>query len=553
MKKFLIALVFAFGFSHFIVAQSETLIASAEAENGTLVGGLNIAKSIAGYSGTGYVTNFRTSADKVLVKVSVPTRNYYKLVIRYATPSGKKNQKVYVNNSGTTSVVFNETKTFSDCDAGKYLLNAGENTITLESEWGWIEIDKFSVYTSTNQKNTYNIVPELVNPKSTPETKALYSFLISNFNKKIISGQTNSEFDKIRTITGKTPLLRAFDFQHFTQGYPYLWNSSINGHSFGVHDDGQVNLAISWYNQTGKKGIVSFQWHWHSPTGGKVSTNTFYSNLTTFDVTKAITPGTSEYTLIIEDIDAIAIQLKKLQAAGVPVIWRPLHEAGGAWFWWGAKGAVACKKLYDIMFERMTNYHGLNNLIWTWSTPENDWYPGNDKIDIVGHDSYPGKYVYDTKKNDFEILYKLTNGTKIIAMTENGPIPEPDDCLALDAPWSYFMSWSDLVFSQNINQHIINVYNNPKVLTLENVTTVKKQVNDTSTELTLYPNPAKGRVTITANAYDRLEVIDMNGKIVFSTYEPIKTIRTDTLINGIYIFKIYSENESYQQKLIISN
>jgi hypothetical protein len=39
-------------------------------------------------------------------------------------------------------------------DAGKYLLNKGFNTITLQSEWGWIEIDQFSVYTAANEVHT---------------------------------------------------------------------------------------------------------------------------------------------------------------------------------------------------------------------------------------------------------------------------------------------------------------------------------------------------------------------------------------------------------------
>ncbi len=61
-------------------------------------------------------------------------------------------------------------------------------------------------------------------------------------------------------------------------------------------------------------------------------------------------------------------------------------------------------------------------------------------------------------------MYNLTGGEKLVAMTENGPIPDPDECLDLDAPWSYFMSWSDLVVEQNTTTHIRDVYNNPRVL-----------------------------------------------------------------------------------------
>ncbi len=116
------------------------------------------------------------------------------------------------------------------------------------------------------------------------------------------------------------------------------------------------------------------------------------------------------------------------------------------------------------MYDRLLNYHHLHNLIWVWSTPETDWYPGNNKVDIVGYDSYPGIYNYGNQKNAFDILYNLTGGDKLVAMTENGPIPNPDDCLDLDAPWSYFMSWSDLTFQQNTTRHLREVYGNPRVL-----------------------------------------------------------------------------------------
>ena len=225
------------------------------------------------------------------------------------------------------------------------------------------------------------------------------------------------------------------------------------------------------------------------PTGGAAGTNTFYTDFTTFDVTRAVTPGTQEYTDIIRDIDDIAVQLKKFEDAGVPILWRPLHEAGGGWFWWGAKGPEACLELYTILYDRLQNYHHLHNLIWVWSTPETDWYPGNDKVDIVGYDSYPGVYNYGNQKNAFDILYNLTGGNKLVAMSENGPIPNPDDCLDLDAPWSYFMSWSDLVFQQNTTGHLQDVYSNPRVLKF-GTPVVHDQFNVTfkvSNHLTLQP------------------------------------------------------------------
>jgi mannan endo-1,4-beta-mannosidase len=530
-----------------LVSFAVTPDASVEAENGTLSGGVIVSSSFAGYSGTGYVTNFKTKADKITVSMTVPTKGFYQLVIRYH--SDYKEQDLFINGNGPSKVVFPATSVFTDADAGKYILNPGINTFTIQSNWGWIDIDKFSLYAV--QKNTYNFTPDLINPNANDAAKGLYKFLLSNFNVHIISGQTNDKYNTIKPITGKSPLLRAFDFQHYTQGYPYLWDNAINGFKFGAVDDGQVQTAIDWYYQSGKKGIVNFHWHWHSPFGGTAGTNTFYTASTTFDVTKAVTPGTNENIKILQDIDAIAVQLLRLQSAGVPVLWRPLHEAGGGWFWWGAKGPVACKKLFNIMFDRLTNYYGLNNLIWVWSTPETDWYPGNDSIDIVGNDSYPGTYVYDAQKSSFDRLFTLTGGKKLIAMSENGPIPNPDDCMTYDAPWAYFMSWSDLVTAQNTNQHIIDVFNNPLVLTMESTLTDVPDVPVKNTAYHIFPSIAKDIVNIEGEPYSRLELIDLNGRVVLSSTICNNKIDISKIANGFYILRIYNSHQNYQQKLLI--
>jgi len=549
-KKSLLAIIlFLFFCLRISSAQTVTPDATVEAENGVRAGNVTIANSIPGYSGTGYVTNFTTTADKITVTMNVATQGFYKLVIRYN--SQDKTQDLFVNGKGPSSVVFPNTTTFSDVDAGKYLLNAGSNTFTIQSNWGWINIDKFSLYAVA--KNVYTPSQTLINPNANSDAKRLYAFLLSKFTTKMISGQTNDWYDKIKPIANKSPLLRAFDFQHYTQGYAYLWDSGINGFKFGAEDDGSVQKAIDWYTQTGGTGIVSFHWHWHSPTGGQVGTNTFYTASTTFDVTKAVTPGTTENTNILIDIDAIAFQLKRLQTAGIPVLWRPLHEAGGAWFWWGAKGSAACKALYAILYDRLTNYHHLNNLIWVWSTPETDWYPGNSAVDIIGWDSYPGVYNYDPQKSAFDRLFQLTTGNKIIAMSENGPIPNPDDCLTYDAPWAYFMSWSNLVQAQNTEAHITDVFNNKNVLTVENPSAVQDYSSVAKSEYHIFPNPAKEVIHIEGPGFSLLELIDLNGRIVFTTTLLQDKINVQNLDNGIYILKILNDRKVYVNKLIIKH
>lgn len=460
MKKALFGLIFSFLVTTSLFSQA--LVTKVEAETGLLTG-VSVATQVENSSGK-YVTGFINPGDKVTVIVNVPATGEYNLVIRYRALSGKKVQTLYADEKFVANVSFPKTTDFEDLNAGSVYLHSGKNTLTIKKNWGFIDVDKFSIYTTV--PNVFNISQRLIDPHADTAARSLYRFLLSEFGKKIISGSTDDFYDSVQIIAGKSPLLRAWDLASYSPMYPWNWKNGV--HTFGPVDNHQVEDAINWYQSTGKKGIVAFHWHWGSPSGGNAGSNTFYTKFTSFDVSQAVISGTSQNKEILRDIDAIAVQLKKLSDAGVPVLWRPLHEAGGGWFWWGAKGSAPAKALWDIMYNRLTNFHGLHNLIWVWSSPEEDWYPGNNKVDIMAFDSYPGKFNYTTQKNVFDNLYHITGGKKIIAMAENGPIPDIDSCLETGATWSYFMTWNKMALSNNTAQHIAQVYANKKVITLEN-------------------------------------------------------------------------------------
>lgn len=421
-----------------------------EAETGAFTG-VNTSTAVGGYTGTGYVTNFDAAGDNLNITVTVATAGVYKLYVRYRSPFGDKTQDIYVNGVFFANAVFTSTASFVQIQTGTVVLNAGSNTIGIRNNWGYVDIDNIGI--DVNPPNVYNIVTNPINTNIDTKTRALYNLLRGQFTNCIFSGQTDTYWNSLVAVSGKAPAVRGFDMQNYSPHNP--WGNG--GTAFVPFDDGNVQNAIDWYNATG--GIVEFHWHWFSPSGGSLQTSIFYTASTPFDVSRAIVPANQEYTDAIRDIDAIAVQLKRLETAGVPVLWRPLHEAGGGWFWWGAKGPAACLAFYDILYNRLTTYHNVNNLIWVWSTPEPAWYPGNSKVDIIGYDSYPGAYNYATQKSMFDQLYGIVGGQKLIALTENGPIPDIANCFTQDAPWSYFMSWDNLVTAQNTNPHIVTSYN----------------------------------------------------------------------------------------------
>ena len=267
--------------------------------------------------------------------------------------------------------------------------------------------------------------------------------------------------------TGKKPAVLGLDF---------IDNSPSrveNGTSANV-----VDPAINWWKK--ESGIVAFTWHWNAPkdlidTPGKEWWRGFYTDATTFNLEYALAhPDSEDYQLLIRDIDVIAMELKKLQEEKVPILWRPLHEAEGGWFWWGAKGPEPTIALWKLMYERMTNHHQLNNLIWVWNSVAEDWYPGDEFVDIVSYDSYPGNHNYTAVSGFYEKLVKLVDGKKLVAMAENGPIPDPTLLQTYQANWSWFSTWDGSVLREQTSlEHLKYVYEHDYVITLDELPDLK--------------------------------------------------------------------------------
>jgi mannan endo-1,4-beta-mannosidase len=60
--------------------------------------------------------------------------------------------------------------------------------------------------------------------------------------------------------------------------------------------------------------------------------------------------------------------LKQLADARVPVLWRPLHEIDGSWFWWtDAETPENTAALWRLMFDYFVNERELHNLIWVYN------------------------------------------------------------------------------------------------------------------------------------------------------------------------------------------
>ena len=323
--------------------------------------------------------------------------------------------------------------------------------------------------------STLNPTANLCNPSASQQAKKVYEFLLQQSGKKTLSGamsgssNSNDFADLIYSNVGKYPAMTGYDFIFLQYSpTPESWSWKVN------YND--ISAASEQWNNN---GLVSYMWHWNVPTSesawkngtekGDYTGYAFYSDKTAFDIKEALKEGTWQNQFLMKDIEEAASYLKNLRDAGIPVIWRPLHEAAGnynlysdngAWFWWGKGGAEPCKQLWRLLYDQFTNVHGLNNLIWVWTVDAtvgcedqyDDWYPGDDVVDIVGVDIYENNT--DAKTRQFQALVDVTKGNKLVSVSECGNIPDPDKCFAQGNAWSWFMVWC--TFDENNNLALSN-------------------------------------------------------------------------------------------------
>lgn len=414
-----------------------------EAENGKLSNDMSVL-SDSNASGGKSVGKFENDRSYCQISITVPADAVYDIVIRSKAIGPYKENDLYADGKKVGTFV-SKPDNFSDYTVCAVTLKKGSHTLTFKKSWGWIELDKITVKTGAKISNsTYNVTSSLVNKNSTANTKKLYSFLKDSYGKYVITGQqcdggiNGNEFKAIKNLTGDYPALLGLDLMDYTPSRTAFGASSST-----------VEKAIEFAD---KGGIVTLCWHWNAPTEYLNSTANssdgwwggFYTQSSKFDIAKVMNGQDAKGKKLLDrDIKEIAKQLKRLEKAGVPVIWRPLHEASGGWFWWGAQGPDAYKKLWKYLYNELTNTYGCNNLIWVYNGQSADWYPGDEYVDIVGEDIYPGNHVYDPQVSRFKQAINYGSKTKITALTENGCIFDIDSAVSINALWCWFMTWGN--------------------------------------------------------------------------------------------------------------
>jgi mannan endo-1,4-beta-mannosidase len=446
-----------------------------EAELGTRTGTI-VSTSFPGYSGTGYITDFTNPNDKVTLQANIPA-GLYEMWVGYRSQYGEKGYTFQVNGE-TGSGMFDQTSVWSTDRAGLFNITGGTSTLGIQHNWGYYDID-YLEFRPFTPPTVLPVTTQLSDPNASPQTQWLMNYLVSQYGEKTFSGQQHSVSQNL-AWPGNTYLSKSGGMIPAIRGSDFIEYSPTRL-QHGSNPRNETEQTIQWAQQTG--GLVTMMWHWNAPAdlvntpcGQNCGSNDwpwwrgFYTQGTTFDLPAALAnPQSEDYQLILRDIDAIAVQLEKFQDADIPVLWRPLHEAQGGWFWWGAHGPDTFKDLWHLMHDRLTNVHGLHNLIWEYtSTGVNDdfldWYPGDDVVDMIGADIYTDPS--SSMSGEWYDLLEIFNGRKMIALSETGTLPNPDLLDLWNINWSYFSPWNGTFVDAFTPQALQAILGDEDVITL---------------------------------------------------------------------------------------
>lgn len=205
-------------------------------------------------------------------------------------------------------------------------------------------------------------------------------------------------------------------------------------------------------------GIVTLSWHPRNPLTGGTAWDVSDST-----VVRSILPGGTmhrKFLLWMKNVSAFVQSLRDDEGQPIPIIFRPLHENNGSWFWWGKRLCTAeeYKSLWCTLQDHLLA-DGLNNLVWSWSPnlglqPDDfDTYPGDDRVDLLGLDAYQWGTEQEFIKQINDDLTLQTRFAdrhgRLLALTECGlkNLPDPTWWTRVlkpqidKYPISYFLVW----------------------------------------------------------------------------------------------------------------
>ncbi|MGV8878112.1 MAG: glycoside hydrolase family 26 protein [Sphingobacteriaceae bacterium] len=263
------------------------------------------------------------------------------------------------------------------------------------------------------------------------------------------------------------------EVKNTTGKYPGLWSGDFLFQADNIANRQiMINEAVKQWEQG---AVVNMMWHACNPALEQPcgwDKQGVLSKLTDAQWMALLTDGTPINTRWKIMMDEVAGYLQQLKDKNVEVLFRPLHEMNQRVFWWdGRPGAEGTRKLYQLTHDYLTKTKELSNLIWVWDLQDFEtlaadvveYNPGDDYWDVLALDIYDDKSGFSEEK--YNLMVKAGGG-KPIAIGECQKYPTAE-ILAKQPKWTFFMGWSELVFSHNTKPQIDALIEAKNVITLD--------------------------------------------------------------------------------------
>ncbi len=274
--------------------------------------------------------------------------------------------------------------------------------------------------------------PELVDHKPTRRLKILHKKLFLIAQKGFAIGHQDATAYGIGWKHADNPNVIKSDIHQISGEFPAVYGFDISKIEYqnqnnidSVPFETMKKLIIDAY---ASGGIITISWHADNPVSGGDSwdKSPAVANILNDEVVK------SKYELWV---NRVAVFLKSLQYKNkpIPLVFRPLHEMNGSWFWWGDPNCSSDEyiALWKYTVQLLKEEHKLHHILYTYSpnklNPDDDYmkyYPGDRYVDILGIDIYDFNNAEDyinSLKHDLQLVKDAALAkNKLFAFTETG-------------------------------------------------------------------------------------------------------------------------------------
>lgn len=374
---------------------------------------------------------------------------------------------------------------------------------------------------------------KLVDKKADAATVALYRYLSAVPKAgKVIYGHENDAHHKMfrpaggsesdtKDVTGSLSGIVGFDALSFVGDEQRLddceWNTGK------TYVDKMVEITRK---AAGEGAIITMSMHMPNfdlverraaVTGSTPENRDHYMNYTTHisegNVVHRILPGGDLNASYNGYLDRVAEYGNRMAEDGIPVLFRPLHEHNGYWFWWGKEHSSEkdFQQLWEYTVKYLRDTKGVHNFLYVYSPNGHfkteadylDRYPGDKWVDIMGVDTYDDDQTgqwYTDLCGDLDVMQQVSEKHgKLMTITEvgvrrGGSLAVTGNVdkqwfskvakIAVDHKVPYFMTWSNFekltnnffapyMVSKNRGHEMINefvdFYNEPETLFADGV------------------------------------------------------------------------------------